>query len=293
MSSHYLTIYLVSVGLCGALFVWWIRKRITRIEDQRKHRIQRLKRFESAKTSTPVDMPAAEAKETAMDSIESRFSIIRKLSFFMIVSLWILALVFPFLNKIPATAVSFFVAASGIIIGVAARPFIENSISGIVISFSHPIRTGDTVIIDNNYGVVEDITITHTVIKVWNWRRYIIPNSRMLSKEITNCTINDAYQWTHVEFYVAYDSDIAQVKKLAVEAATGSKYFADYEAPRFWVMEMEEKGYKCWVAAWADSPVDAWELANDIRTALIAQFKSCGIKTHKIEHGGFAIPGDH
>ncbi|MEJ2157400.1 MAG: mechanosensitive ion channel family protein [Desulfobacteraceae bacterium] len=289
MSEHYLSIYLLSVGLCGALYIWWSRKRIIRVEDQRKNRVQRLKRFESAETSTPVETPEAEARETAVDSIKSRFSIIRKLHFFLIVSLWVLALIFPFLNKMPATVVSVFVAASGIIIGVAARPFIENLISGIVISFSHPIRIGDTVIIDNNYGVVEDITITHTVVKVWNWRRYIIPNSRMLSKEITNCTINDAYQWTHVEFYVSYDSDISQVKELAVN----SKYFADYEDPRFWIMDMEEKGYKCWVAAWADSPVDAWELSNDIRTELIKQFRACGIKTHKLEHGGMARPGDY
>ncbi len=286
MNSHYLGFYLFGVGLSGVLFIWWSRKRIIRMEDRRKNRVQRIKRFESVKTSTPVETPEAEARETAVDSIESRFSIIRKLHFSLIVSIWVLALIFPFLNKIPAAAVSIFVAASGIIIGVAARPLIENLISGIVISFSHPIRIGDTVIIDDNYGVVEDITITHTVVKVWNWRRYVIPNSRMLSKEITNCTINDAYQWTHVEFYVAYDSDIDKVQELAISAATSSKYFADYEKPRFWIMDMEEKCYKCWVAAWADSPVDAWELGNEIRTELIKQFRAFGIRTHKIEHGG-------
>jgi len=292
MNSEYLGIYLLSVAICGALFIWWSRKRIIRMEDRRKDRIHLLKRFESAETSTPIDKPAAEARETAVGSIENRFSIIRKLSFFLIITIWLLALIFPFLNKMPATVVSVFVAASGIIIGVAARPFIENLISGIVISFSHPIRIGDTVIIDTNYGIVEDITITHTVVKVWNWRRYIIPNSRMLSKEITNCTINDAFQWTHVEFYVAYDSDIDQVKELAINAATNSRYFANYEVPRFWIMDMEEKGYKCWVAAWADSPVDAWELGNDIRTELIKQFRLSGIRTHRVEYCGTPRGGD-
>jgi small-conductance mechanosensitive channel len=287
MDEYYYIIHLVVFGLFGSLLIWWSRKRIARAETKRTSRVKRLKRFESAKTTTPVETPNAEARETAVESIENRFSIIRKLSFFTIIIVWFVVLIFPFLEKMPATVASILVAASGIIIGIAARPFIENLISGIVISFSHPIRVGDTVIVDNNYGNIEDITITHTVVKIWNWRRYIIPNSRMLSKEIINCTINDSYQWTHVEFWVSYDSDLNKVRELAVDAASHSKYFADYEDPRFWVMDMAEKGYKCWIAAWADTPIDAWELANDIRTSLISAFKSNGIKTHKFELGNF------
>jgi small-conductance mechanosensitive channel len=283
MINKFSIIYLCIVGILGAFLVWWSRNRILRAEDQRRSRVKKLKRFESAQTSTPIDQPLQDAQETAVESVENRFSIIRKISFSSIVSVWILTLALPFLNEIPATFVSVVVAASGIIVGIAARPFIENLISGIVISFSHPIRIGDTVIIDDNYGTVEDITITHTVVKIWNWRRYIIPNSRMLAKELVNCTINDAYQWTHVEFFVSYDTDLEMVKKIAIESATQSKYFANYEDPRFWIMDMEEKGFKCWVAAWADTPIDAWELANDIRTDLIRQFKQSGIKTHKYE----------
>lgn len=294
--SQSVAIYLLVVGICGVLVIWWSDRRINRTQRKRKKRIKKFDQFESVETSTPIDNPIKEARETAVDSIESRFSIIRKVSFFSLVIIWVLALVYPFLGNIPAAFVSVVVAASGIIIGVAARPFIENLISGIVISFSHPIRTGDTVIVDGYYGSVEDINLTHTVIKIWNWRRYIIPNQKMLSKEIVNCTINDAYQWTHVEFYAAYDADLDLVQELAVKSVSESEYFADYEAPRFWIMEMEEKGYKCWIAAWADSPTDAWELGNDIRTQLIRQFRARGIKAHTFElnlQGAQAVaPGD-
>jgi small-conductance mechanosensitive channel len=283
MLNNYLIFYIVFVGFFGLLIVLWLRKNINRTEYRRKKRITKLKNSESAKTETPFDKPILEAKETAVESIEHRFSIIRKVTLFLIVTVWFIAIIFPFLNNIPATFVSILVASSGIILGIASRPIIENMISGIVISFSHPVRIGDTVIIDDNYGNIEDITITHTIVKIWNWRRYIIPNSRMLSKEIINCTINDSYQWTHVEFYVSYDSDVKKVKAISIQTASKSKYFANYEEPRFWVMGMEEKGYRCWIAAWADSPVDAWELGNEIRTELIQRFNSNGIKTHKIE----------
>lgn len=283
MSIEPIYIYLICVAVLGAVIVWWSKRRITDVEKQRSYRIKRLKRFESAKTTTPNDTPTTDAKESALESVENRFSIIRKMTFITIVFIWIIALIFPFLGAVPATAVSILITASGIIVGIAARPFIENLISGIVISFSHPIRIGDTVIIDGNYGTIEDITLTHTMLKIWNWRRYILPNSSMLSKEIVNCTINDTYQWVHVEFQVAYDSDLEKVKALAVETPTKSKYFAAHEAPRFWVMSMDEKSYTCWVAAWANSPIDAWELSNDMRTDLITQFRMNGIKSHSIQ----------
>ncbi len=276
-------IYQIIVGVAGALFFLWAHWRINAIENQKKKRIGRMKRFESLKTETPLDQPMEEAKESALENVKSHFSILRKMILLTIFLLWVLALVFPLLDHLPVTLISIAVAASGVIVGIASRPFIENLISGIVISFSQPIRVGDTVIIDDMYGTIEDITISHTVLKVWNWRRYIIPNNRMLSKEITNCTIHDTYQWVHVEFLVSYESDINQVKALAIEGAKQSQHFSDYEEPRFWIMDMKENCYRCWIAAWADTPIAAWELSNDIRTHLISVFPSNGIKTHRIE----------
>jgi len=282
MTGHYTVIYLGTVALFGALLLGWSRLKLMKAQNQKRTRIGKLDDFETIKTTTPIDNPAQQARNAAVENIDNRFSIIRKLSYYSIFVVWIIALIFPFLNALPATFISILVAASGIIIGVAARPYIENLISGIVISLSQPIRIGDTVLIDDNYGTVEDISMTHTVIKIWNWRRYVIPNSRMLSKELISCTMTDSYQWTHVEFCVDYDSDIREVEKLAIAAAAESRYFANYEEPSFWVMEMNERSYTCWIAAWADSPMEAWELKNDIRTELIRRFQEQGIKTHQL-----------
>lgn len=278
-------IYLSIIGILGAILIWWSRRRLFLTESKKRERLKKLKRFDAVKTSTPVDTPEKDAKEAAIESIENRFSIIRKVTFFAIITLWIIGMVYPFLSDVPSAFISVVVAASGVIVGLAARPFIENMISGIVLSLSNLARIGDTVLIDDKYGTIEDITMTHTVVKVWNWRRYIVPNSRMLAKEVINCTINDSYQWSHVEFTVAYENDLDKIKELALNAASSSKHFADYEDPRFWIMDMKEKGYKCWIAAWADTPVDAWELENDIRTELISQFRINDIKTHKFEFG--------
>ncbi len=286
MTDKFLLIYLGAIGIGGAVIIWIAKSRITNVEEKRKSSIKRLRYFDAIKTKTPLKKPLKEARETALEGVETRFSIIKKVINITLFLIWFIALIFPFLHKIPATIVSVFVGAAGVIVGVAARPFIENMISGIVISFSHPVRVGDTVIIEGNYGTVEDISVTHTIIKIWDWRRYILPNSLMLSKEFINCTISDTYQWVHVEFWVDYNANMEAVRKVAHRAASESKFFANYEPPRFWVMEMGKEGIKCWVAAWADNPTDAWQLSHEIRTNLILALRSLGIKTHQYElHG--------
>lgn len=273
-------LYFAIVIPVGIILLWLSKRHINRVEKERRTNIRRKRGFESIKTRTPLDRPVKETREAAIENMETRFSIIKKMSFYTIALVWIIALIFPFLNSIPANFISILVAAFSVIIGIAARTFIENLISGIVISFSHPVRIGDTVVIDDHYGTIEDITITHTVLKIWNWRRYIVPNSRMLQKDFVNLSMNDLYQWAHVEFYVAYDEDLEKIKTMALEAASKSPYCADYEEPKFWVMDMSERGFKCWLAAWANKPSDAWELKTEMRTNLIMEFRKHNIKTH-------------
>jgi len=105
-----------------------------------------------------------------------------------------------------------------------------------------------------------------------------------LQKEFINYTIVDAYQWAYVEFWVSYNADLKRVQEASLRTASESRYFADYEPPKFWIMEMDKGGIKCWIAAWAQSPADAWQLKNEIRTKLARELQNMGIKTHLYHH---------
>ena len=195
-------------------------------------------------------------------------------------ALWLLAMIFPFVGRLPSTMLSIVIAISTAVIGIAARPLVENMISGIVISFSKQLRVGDTLSMDGQYGTVEDISITHTKIKTWDWKRYVIPNSRMLNKEFVNLTLNDSLLWAYLEFSVSYEADLDEVGRLAVEVAGKSKHHNSQEEPQFWVMRMDPESVICWVAAWADSPAEAWNLKSDIAVNLIRSFRERGITAH-------------
>lgn len=273
----------VLTALFGVLTIFWAKNKIDETESQRQERISSLSHFHAKSTDSPMDRPNRKARKKAMESIESRFSIIRRISLFAIILIWVLALVFPYLGSIPATYISVFAASIGVVVGIMARPLIENTIAGMVISFSQPFRVNDTVIVDGHYGTIEDITTIHTVLKLWNWKRVIFPNSLMLSQKVINYTKTDLYQWVNIEFMVSYDCDLDQVERLVKREVVNCNHFADYEDPRFWVIGMEERSFKCWIVAWADNPPAAWELGHEVRSKVIKVFRKNNINASKVE----------
>ncbi|MEM6961494.1 MAG: mechanosensitive ion channel domain-containing protein, partial [Myxococcota bacterium] len=161
------------------------------------------------------------------------------------------------------------------------------------ISQSRLLNLGDTVMLDGHYGTVEDITLTHTVVKIWDWRRHVIPNSAMLNMHFVNYSLYDSYVWVHVEFTISQDSDLEKVKQLALASPSSSVYLAKHEDPRFWIRDVSGPCIRCWVAAWADSPADAWMLAHDMRTNIVESFQREGIRTEVVLHRLVENPKNH
>ncbi|QJB58343.1 mechanosensitive ion channel [Pseudodesulfovibrio sp. zrk46] len=276
--------YLIGITLIAMLAYAWIHTRISSFREARVSRIKRLIKDPETTAAMPTDVLSdkEEHKEQkqVIQGVRSRFTIIRRAVSIAILVLWSFALVLPFVGKIPSTMLSIIIAITTAVVGIAARPLIENMISGIVISFSKQLRVGDTLMMDGQYGTVEDISITHTKIKTWDWKRYVIPNSRMLNKEFINLTLNDSLIWAYLEFSVSYDEDLEQIKEIATDVASNSEHHNDQEPPQFWVRSMEKESVVCWIAAWADSPAEAWNLKSDIATNLISEFRKHDISTH-------------
>lgn len=276
-------IYLGTVSVVGVAVIWWATSALLKSKSNREKRLRRLKNFNSVQTSLPKAEGQIGEIDAAVEKIENRFSIIRKITFFFIFIVLGLALSLPFLNSMPAAMVSLMVAVSTTVLGFAAKPVIENIIAGVVLSLSKAIRVGDTVVIEDQYGTVEDISLNHTIIKLWNWKRLIIPSSKMLSLELESFTYNDTYIWVHVEFYTSYENDLELVRQMAIESVQSSKHFISQESPDFWVMNLDKDAYQCWVAGWTNSATRAWNLASDIRTGIAVRFQAAGIKTHNVQ----------
>ncbi|MFO8086614.1 MAG: mechanosensitive ion channel [Bacteroidales bacterium] len=262
------------------LLIWILRRLVRRAEKQRLNRLDNIHTFDAVATSSPSKNKRKSVREKALLGIAGRFSIMRRIIMGTGIIIYLGILTLLFFDRIPITLISLLASAAAIIIGIAAKPYIENIISGFVISFSDHFHTGDTVLIDDNYGTIEDISISHTIIKIWDWRRLLIPNSRMLQKDYVNYSHPDQYNWAQVKFYVSYDTDIEKLERIAVDIIKRNKHFAGNEKPRFWIMDMGEHSMECWLVAWVETPMDAWVLKVEVRTELAKVLQKEGISTH-------------
>lgn len=250
------------------------------IKAKRNKRITRAKRKEvhdPISGDTPEEINDDEIQALGVDSIKGRFLFIQRAYPIFVFCLWICLLVTPYLSELPAIYISLIVAIVSLTLGVAIKPFIENIIGGVVISLFQPIRIGDTVKIDDHYGVIEQINLTHSILRVWDWKRFVIPNSKMMQKEVQNHSMHDNLIWAHVVFYVEPECDLEEVEKLAVQAAFESEYKLAGEQPTFWVTDMQKDSVQCWLAVWAPNSPDAWELRCDIRKRLHKKFRESKI----------------
>jgi small-conductance mechanosensitive channel len=284
MESRALVIYLTVIAALGTLVLLRTIVFLRKSERIRMKQAKARRLFESVRTSSPIDNPQEALKEKALASIEARFTVTKRLLLPLVIIVTAILAGLPFLSMVPAALVSVIAAIITVGLGIAARPVVENAMAGLVISFSKLFRIGDTVMLDDWYGTIEDITITHTTMKVWDWRRYVLPNSQMIQAKFVNYTLFDAYIWAHVEFWVSFDADLDDVRDVAMSSASRSRHYSPHESPRFWVMEMGKEGIRCWIAAWADGPSDGWMLTHDIRTEMVREFRRRGIHSHGFHH---------
>lgn len=109
----------------------------------------------------------------------------------------------------------------GVILGLAAQRTLGNLLAGIQIAITQPIRHDDVVVVENEWGVIEEITLTFVVVRIWDLRRLIVPISHFLEKPFQNWTHRSAKVLGTVFFWVDYSVPIDKLRAL-VSAASGA-----------------------------------------------------------------------
>ncbi|MDM7934924.1 MAG: mechanosensitive ion channel family protein [Methanothrix sp.] len=137
-----------------------------------------------------------------------------------LVGLMLVILQIPQLHSL-ATAMLAGAGIAGLAIGYAAKDSLSNFTSGIFIAIFQPFRVGDLVNFKGDFGQVEDLTLRHTVIRTWDNRRIIVPNSNISTEPIINWSIRDPeIVWT-VDFDLERASDIDRAREIILEEARG------------------------------------------------------------------------
>lgn len=121
--------------------------------------------------------------------------------------------------------VSLFASAgvAGIVVGLAAQPLLGNLLAGMQIAMTQPIRIGDAVSVDGEFGFVEEITSTYVVIRLWDWRRFVLPLTYFLQKPFCNWTRSGSSVLGSAKIYLDYAAPLERVRTRAIEIVRGSE----------------------------------------------------------------------
>ncbi|MBA3035999.1 MAG: mechanosensitive ion channel family protein [Desulfobacterium sp.] len=113
---------------------------------------------------------------------------------------------------------------TALVVGFAAKSSLANMISGLTIAIYRPIRIGDKISIEGEYSVVEDITLRHTIVRSWDYKRLIIPNSKLDDMTLINYSIIDPRIKCVVDLGVSYDTDIDFAREVILDEAHKCPY---------------------------------------------------------------------
>lgn len=159
--------------------------------------------------------------------------------------------------------------AAGIIVGLAARPLLSNLIAGLQIAITQPIRIEDAVIIENEWGWVEDIAATYVVIRLWDWRRMVVPLSYFIEKPFQNWTRDTASLIGVIALHVDYRADVPRIRRWLEGAVKESKLW-DGAVVNLQVIDADSRTIELRALVSARNAPQSWDLRCEIREKLIA-----------------------
>ncbi|MCJ7802603.1 MAG: mechanosensitive ion channel [Candidatus Marinimicrobia bacterium] len=205
-----------------------------------------------------------------------------------LVALTIIIYQYPSLR---AFAVGLFAGAGIIaaIIGFASQQAFSNMVSGVFIVLFRPFRVGDWVKIGSDKsGIVLDITLRHTIIRDFENKRIIIPNSIISSEIIVNSTIEDQKIRRHIEFGISYDSDIDKAIAIIQEEAMKHPNFIDNRtkeekkknepAVLARLMGFGDSSINIRAYVWSTDPAKSFDLYTDLNLIIKKRFDKEGIE---------------
>lgn len=145
--------------------------------------------------------------------IQTQFKVLRGISaaLIMLIALGLMLLTFPGVRAVGATLFAS-AGAAGIILGLAARPVLSNLLAGVQIALAQPIRLEDSVVVEGEWGWIEEITMTYVVVRIWDLRRLILPLSYFVEKPFENWTRTTAELLGTAYIYADYTVPIQAVR---------------------------------------------------------------------------------
>jgi small-conductance mechanosensitive channel len=208
------------------------------------------------------------------DNLRSRkfhtqFNILERIIIFLIIIIAI-GLILMLFEDVRRIGISVFASAGivGIIIGLAAQRAIAAVLAGLQIAITQPIRLDDVVIIENEWGRIEEIALTYVVVNIWDKRRLIVPSTWFFEKPFQNWTRTTSEilgtVFLYTDYHVSFDALREELTRLLKNTPLW-----DGKVNVLQVTDAKERSIEVRALMSAKDSGTAWDLRVFIREKLI------------------------
>ena len=201
--------------------------------------------------------------------VYTQFKIIERILITIVVIIALAAALMTF-ESIRKIGVSLFASAgvAGIILGFAAQSLIGNVLAGFQLALAQPIRLDDVVIVEGEWGWIEEINITYVVIRIWDKRRLIVPTKYFIEKPFQNWTRTSAEILGTVFIYTDYTVPVGAIREELTRILKDDPLW-DGKVNNLQVTNATDKAIEIRALMSASDSPKAWDLRVGVREKLI------------------------
>jgi small-conductance mechanosensitive channel len=186
----------------------------------------------------------------------------------VILTIGVMLVTFPQVRELGASVLAS-AGLAGIVVGFAARPVLQNVIAGIQIAIAQPIRLDDVVIVEGEWGRIEEFTATYVVVRIWDQRRLIVPLNYFIENTFQNWTRTEADILGTVFLYADYTVPVEEVRQELHRLLVASDRW-DGRAWGLVVTDVTDRAVELRALMSAPDAGTAWDLRCEIREKLLA-----------------------
>ena len=201
--------------------------------------------------------------------IHTQYRILERVIKVLIIFIAVAAALMTF-DSIKRVGLSLFASAgvASIIIGFSAQKIIASIIAGIQLAIAQPIRVQDVVIVNDEWGWIEEINLTYVIVKVWDRRRLVVPTTYFIDNIFQNWTRKSSFILGTVFLYTDYTISVDAVREELDRLLEDNKLW-DGKVKVVQVTDASEKTMELRILVSADDSPTAWELRVFLREKLI------------------------
>jgi len=211
----------------------------------------------------------SEEDNLASRKVYTQIGILEKvlISIIILFAIGIVLLSFDNIRKI---GIGLFASAgvAGIIIGLSAQKVVGSLLAGIQIAITQPFRIDDAVLVENEWGWIEEINLTYVVVRIWDKRRLVLPSTYFLEKPFQNWTRNSADITGSVFLYVDYTISFQALRDELSRLLDESELW-DKKVKVLQVTDSKESTLEIRILVSAKNSPTAWDLRVYIREKMI------------------------